>query len=73
MKKLDLKKKNDLIEFVLLGGEAVTTPTFQLGSVGSTPGGYIFIKPLRMCVSEVFSLGTFLRIYLHKKIKKYIF
>ena len=23
---------------VLLGGEAVTTPTFQLESVGSTPG-----------------------------------
>ena len=38
---------------VLLGGEAVTTPTFQLGSTGSTPGGDIFIKTLRMCVSEV--------------------
>ena len=29
---------------VLLGGEAVTTPTFQLESTGSTPGGDILIK-----------------------------
>ena len=29
---------------VLLGGETVTAPTFQLGSTGSTPGGGIFIK-----------------------------
>jgi len=29
------------IKNVLLGGEAVTTPTFQLGSTGSTPGGDI--------------------------------
>ena len=32
---------------VHLGGEAVTTPTFQLGSTGSTPGGDIFIKSLQ--------------------------
>ena len=29
---------------VLLGGEAVTTPTFQL-STGSTPGGDMFKNP----------------------------
>ena len=43
------------MKLVLLGGEAVTAPTFQLGSTGSTPGGDIF-KILRMCVSEVCSL-----------------
>ena len=26
----------------MLGGGAVTTPTFQLGSIGSTPGGDMF-------------------------------
>ena len=36
--------------FVLFGGEAVTTPTFQLGSTGSTPGGDIFKKLLRKTV-----------------------
>ena len=35
---------------VLPGGEAVTTPTFQLGSTGSTPGGDIFPKtPENVC------------------------
>ena len=38
---------NIIIHYVLLGGEAVTTPTFQLGSTGSTPGGDIFVKNSR--------------------------
>ena len=33
---------------VLLGGEAVTKPTFQLGSTGSTPG-HIYKTPENVC------------------------
>jgi len=33
-----------MLRIVLLGGEAVTTPTFQIGSTGSAPVGDIFTK-----------------------------
>ena len=33
----------NFVNKVLLGGKAVTTPTFQLGSTGSTPDGDIFM------------------------------
>ena len=50
--------------YVLLGGEAATTTTFQLGCTGSTLDRDIFTKnpeknlekkTLRMCISEVCS------------------
>ena len=34
---------------VLLDGEAVITPTFQLGNTCSTPGGDIYKTPENVC------------------------
>ena len=54
------------------GGETSTTPTFQLGSTGSTPGRNTMIKHLRMCISEMCSLKapSFAFMYKNVCIKK---
>ena len=39
--------------YALLGGEAVTTPTFQLGSTGSTPSRDIFTKNYEKTLENV--------------------
>ena len=54
---------------VLIGGEAVTTPTFQLGNAGlDFRWGHIYEKfiktPENVCQQDELSIGTLLRIYM---------